>query len=60
MGIGKYGWASLVGFTGFFAYLGQSFTGPDRPKFVLNRDIVEEAAKYQPALVVDHYVKDKN
>jgi hypothetical protein len=60
MGIGKYGFVSMAGFCAFFAFLGQSFMGPDKPKFLLDREIVDEVAKYQPALQPDFYDKSKH
>jgi hypothetical protein len=60
LGIGKYGYATMAGFCAFLAYLGQSFKGPERPKYLLDRDLVEIAAKYQPALDPDHYDKSKH
>ena len=60
MGMGKYGLVSILGFSAFFAYLGESYKGPEKPKFLLDRDFVEGVKKYQPALNLDHYDKAKN
>lgn len=58
MGIGKYGLLTMVGFCGFFYSL--SWYGPEKPKFLLDREILETIAQYQPGLKIDHYDKSKH
>lgn len=50
----------MLGATAFFAYLGQTFTGPNEPKFTLDKELVDIAKQYQPGLVAEHYYKENS
>lgn len=50
----------MGGFIAFFAYLSRSFKGPEGPKFVLDKDLVDAVRPYQPGLAVEHYYKENN
>lgn len=49
----------IGGFSAFFFFLSQSFKGPEAPKFIVDREAVDEIKKYQPGLVADYYYKEK-